>query len=347
MSKKYIIPIFIPHKGCPFDCIYCNQKIISGQIEDMTLEKMTAIVSEFVFPEKNNISAETDGESYVEIAFYGGSFTGIEKEEQIGFLKKANEYIKQNKVDGIRLSTRPDYINREILDYLKYYNVKTIELGVQSMDEEVLGKSSRGHSCEDVIAASNLIKEYEIELGIQTMIGLPGDTREKALYTAQQVILLKPKVVRIYPTLVIKGTFLEKMYLSGDYAPLSLDEAVDISAQLLDLYEKNDINVIRLGLQPTDSINESNDVVAGPFHPAFRQLAQAKLALNKIEKCIADNTLFTQKNIVIHTSAKNISNVIGQKRSNINYLKKKYNFDNIMVKDDAASYNEIYVTILT
>jgi len=337
MSVRHVvIPIFVPHKGCPFDCIYCNQKTISGQTEEMTEEKMRQIVDA-------HLSSIREG-TYVEIGFYGGSFTGIEKEQQLSFLKTANEYIAQNKVKGIRLSTRPDYINEEILDYLKEHNVSTIELGVQSLDEEVLEKSCRGHKADDVFASSALIKRYGNNLGIQTMIGLPGSTREKDCLTAQKVVELSPQIVRIYPTLVIRGTYLEKMYYAGLYTPLRIEEATDLCAELLDLYESNKIKVIRMGLQATDNINEGSDVVAGPFHPAFRQLVESKLMLNRIEKAIAENGLEGEKRIALITGEKNISNVVGQKRSNIDYLKHKYGFSDVIVRAVEGLGNKIKVS---
>lgn len=322
-NRHIVIPIFVPHKGCPFDCIYCSQKKISGQTEDMTIEKMTEII------ERHLETASSD--SFVEIGFYGGSFTGIDKDEQIEFLMAANKYISANKVSSIRLSTRPDYIDEEILDYLKKYNVRTIELGVQSMDDSILKTSCRGHNTEDVIKASVLIKESDFNLGIQTMIGLPGDSREKDMETAEKVIELKPDIVRIYPVLVIKDTYLETMYNDGRYKPINLDEAVEICAELLDLYEKNDINVIRIGLQPTDNINENMDVVAGPFHPAFRQLVESRRILKQLIKQIEEKKLYRYKDILIAVPEKSISDVIGQKRANIDFLKRKFGFNTVKI----------------
>ncbi|HOM02610.1 MAG TPA: radical SAM protein [Acetivibrio sp.] len=331
--KHIVIPIFIPHKGCPFDCIYCNQKYISGQKDDMTEDKMISIIESHIGSAGEN--------AYIEIGFYGGSFTGIEREEQYRYLETANKYIKQGKVKSIRLSTRPDYITGEILDYLEKYNVKTIELGVQSLDNEVLQKTCRGHSVEDVYNASALIKQRGFTLGIQTMIGLPGDNREKALRTAERVVGIKPDILRIYPTLVIKGTYLEKMYIRGEYIPLELDEAVELCAELLYIYEKNNINVIRIGLQPTESINEGGDVIAGPFHPAFRQLVESRMALYAIEKMIMEKNLSKKDTLVICTSKKEISNVIGQGRKNVEYLRKKYGYDKIIVREYNVGH-EIY-----
>lgn len=333
--KHAVIPIFIPHKGCPFDCIYCNQKTISGQKDDVTSEQIKQIIEGHLL--------SIDNAADIEIGFYGGSFTGIDKNQQIEYLKIANEYIYNGRIGGIRLSTRPDYISKEILEYLVQYNVKIVELGVQSFDEDVLAKSCRGHSSEDVYKACKLIKESGINLGIQTMIGLPGDNVEKDLYTAAETIKLSPALVRIYPTLVIRNTYLEKMYLNNKYNPLSIDDAVDLCAQILDMYRKNGINVIRIGLQPTDTIQEGMDVVAGPFHPAFRQLVEARLALQLMDEYIKKNNLADSKAIEIYTGNNNISNVVGQKKSNIKYLKGKYKYDSIRVKADQSLGAEIII----
>ena len=224
--KTYNIPIFVPHRGCPFDCVFCNQKRITGTQKEVTADDVHNIIGEYLktLPSKNR---------RIEAAFFGGSFTGIPINEQSELLAAANEYLKKGDIDGIRLSTRPDYIDKEILDNLLKYGVTTIELGVQSMDDSVLKSSNRGHTRKDVINAVRLIKEYSFTLGLQMMTGLPGDTDEKSLYTADEIIKLKPDIVRIYPTLTIKDTFLEKMYLTGKYQPQSVDEAVNLAKQLL------------------------------------------------------------------------------------------------------------------
>ncbi len=327
-----VIPVFVPHKGCPFDCIYCNQKTISGQVTEAGEADIRKTIEEYL---------HTSRDAFVEIGFYGGSFTGISKEEQQWYLEIGLSYIKSGKVKQMRLSTRPDYIDYDILDFLSGYGVKTIELGAQSLDNQVLNSSNRGHDMETVVKASKMIRKKGFSLGIQTMIGLPGDTEEKALNTAKTVISMAPDIVRIYPTLVIRDTFLQNMYETGKYTPLSLEEAVDISARLLELYEENNINVIRIGLQPTESISETGEVVAGPFHPAFRQLVQSRLMRNKLEKYFRENELFNIKEINIECSPKNISNIIGQKRENLRKIMDEFSIGNIKViaKDKVDSFN--------
>jgi histone acetyltransferase (RNA polymerase elongator complex component) len=323
LLKNMVIPSFIPHKGCPFDCIYCNQKTISGQTQEIKISEIHDIITSYV-------KSAPKG-AHIEVGFYGGSFTGIEKEQQITYLKAANAFIATGDIAGIRLSTRPDYINIQILEYLKEYGVKTIELGVQSLDDEVLKLSNRGHNREIVFKSSKLIKDAGFELGIQTMIGLPGDTKEKDLSTLEGVIQLSPQIVRIYPTLVIKNTYLENLFYKGDYTPLTLKNAVDICSDLLDMYESNGINVIRIGLQPTESINEGMDIVAGPFHPAFRQLVESKSLLKKIENLILQKNIKQDDKFEIQTREKYLSSIVGQKKENINYLKKKYGFKDINI----------------
>jgi histone acetyltransferase (RNA polymerase elongator complex component) len=220
--------------------------------------------------------------SIVEISFFGGTFTAIDKDLQIELLKAAKEYKDRGDINYIRLSTRPDFIDDSILSYLKEYGVDIIELGVQSMDESVLFLSGRGHSRDSVVYASKLINEYGFTLGHQMMLGLPGDTEKKDIDTLKELLLLKPKLLRIYPSLVIKDTPMEKMYINKTYSPYSLDKAVKISAKLLKIAYRNNINVIRVGLQPTEEINEGKDLVAGPFHPAFRELAEGYLYFSSI-----------------------------------------------------------------
>ena len=206
MSKEYVIPVFVPHLGCPNDCIFCNQKSISGQKKNITKEEAKKTIDNFL----ENIKEK---DSKKEIAFFGGSFTGIDEEQQEELLQIAYEYIKNGQVESIRISTRPDYINKEILKRLKKYKVKTIELGVQSANDYILGRANRGHTFKDVEKASKLIRWYGFNLGHQMMVGLPESSRIDEINTAKALIKLKPKMIRIYPVLVIKGTKLEKEYI--------------------------------------------------------------------------------------------------------------------------------------
>lgn len=216
------------------------------------------------------------------MAYFGGNFTGISIKEQEEFLKLIQPYIKKGRISGIRISTRPDYIEKEILDLLKKYNVSSIELGAQSLDDEVLIQSGRGHTLLDIVTASKLIIEAGFSLGLQMMIGLPGDTKEKSIYTAKKIIELGAENTRIYPTLVIKETQLENLYKAGKYVPLSLEEAVSWSKELLILFEQAKVKVLRLGLHPSEGLLSGTDLVAGPFHPSFRELVLTEIWADKL-----------------------------------------------------------------
>ena len=323
MKKEYIIPIFVPHLGCPNDCTFCNQKKISGQTKNVKAEDVKNTIEYYL----NNFK---DDNKYIEVAFFGGSFTGIDVDKQKELLSVAYEYIKNKKIDSIRISTRPDYINKEILKMLKSYGVKTIELGVQSTNDYILNKSKRGHTFEDVKKASKLIRKNGFILGHQMMVGLPESTRQDEINTAKDLIKLKPKIVRIYPVLVIKGTQLEKDYESGEYTPLTVEQAVETAKDLLVLFNKKKINVIRIGLQNTNEITDPNSkksqVVAGPYHPAFRQLVESRLwydkIANEIKKVNANVT-----HIQIDVNPSDINNAVGHKRINIEKINDTYNTD--------------------
>ena len=323
MKKEYIIPIFVPHLGCPNDCTFCNQKKISGQTKNVKAEDVKNTIEYYL----NNFK---DDNKYIEVAFFGGSFTGIDVDKQKELLSVAYEYIKNKKIDSIRISTRPDYINKEILKMLKSYGVKTIELGVQSTNDYILNKSKRGHTFEDVKKASKLIRKNGFILGHQMMVGLPESTRQDEINTAKDLIKLKPKIVRIYPVLVIKGTQLEKDYESGEYTPLTVEQAVETSKDLLVLFNKKKINVIRIGLQNTNEITDpsSNEsqVVAGPYHPAFRQLVESRLwydnIANEIKKVNSNVS-----HIQIDVNPSDINNAVGHKRINIKKINDTYNTD--------------------
>ena len=340
MSKKeYIIPIFIPFLGCPHDCAFCNQVKITNYKDNINKENTIRQINQYLsyFPKNENLK---------EIAFFGGSFTGLDEKVMISYLEIALNYKKKGIIDRIRLSTRPDYINNSILDILKKYEVDVIELGIQSLDNEILNANERGHSKEDSIMASKLIKDYGFKLGHQIMPGLYKDSFDKAIQTGLESIKINPDMVRIYPTLVIKDTKLEKLYKECLYKPLSLDEAIEISSRLYMIYSYKKIPVIRIGLQPTENINEKKDVVAGPFHPSIRQLVETNIHKIYLEELI--NKYGLKNKIKIHISNRDISIIAGNKKANKNYFYKKYgliiNFENdennfIEYEDKKISYD--------
>jgi len=287
-------------------------------------------------------------ESYIEVAFYGGSFTGIETELQDKLLAAAYDYIKAKKIHAIRISTRPDYIDRKILKRLKKYKVKTIELGVQSTNNYILEKCRRGHTYEDVIKASKLIRRYGFTLGHQMMIGLPDSTEQDDLKTAKDLIKLKPKIVRIYPVLVIKGTELENEYNRGEYEPLTVNQAVERCKELCYLFGKKKINVIRIGLQNTDTIcspnNSTSEVVAGPYHETFRQLVESSIYYDTIvDKIKKFNTRVKEVEIIVNPQ--NVNNVVGYKKENITKLKEMYDVDVVIKQDIKHAVDKIDVII--
>ncbi len=342
MKKQYIIPIFVPHLGCPNDCVFCNQKSISGQQKMITTNDVKDTIEFYL---KNF----RDKDAKVEVAFFGGSFTGIDVGKQKEFLQTAYEYIKQGKVDSIRISTRPDYIDKETLKRLKKYKVETIELGVQSTNDYILKQSNRGHTFEDVKKASRLIRWYGFKLGHQMMVGLPESTRIDEINTAKELIKLKPKMVRIYPVLVIKNTKLQRDYESGKYTPLSVVQAVETCKELVKMFSKKNIEIIRIGLQNTDSITdpskEESEVVAGPYHPAFRQLVESGIwydaIVDKIKKLNAK-----VKKVEVTVNPHDANNVIGHKRENIEKLKELYTLDLIVKQDQNIKPGKIKIEIL-
>lgn len=323
MKKEYIIPIFVPHLGCPHKCTFCDQTKISGQQKQVTSNDVKNTIEYYLSNFKDEIK-------YVEVAFFGGSFTAIDEKVQNELLEAANEYIEDGRVQSIRISTRPDCIDKDILKRLKKYNVKTIELGVQSTNDYILDRCQRGHTFADVKKASKLIRWYGFTLGHQMMVGLPESTKLDELNTAKDLIKLKPKIVRIYPVLVIKGTKLEEEYKNGEYTPLTVEQAVERSKELMQLFNNAKIEVIRLGLQNTEEISdpnkESSEVSAGPYHPAFRQLVESSIWYDAIvEEIKKFNTKVMQVKII--ANPENVNNIIGHKKENMLKLKETYEVD--------------------
>lgn len=263
-----------------------------------------------------------DKDADVEIAFFGGSFTAIDIDIQKSLLSVAKEYVEKGLVKDIRMSTRPDCIDEDILSMLKEYKTSVIELGVQSLDEKVLLDSIRGHQSEIVYKSSKMIKNSGIKLGLQMMIGLPADTEEKCIFTAKKFVELKPDCVRVYPTLVVKDTGLEKLMEQNKYNPFTLEESVNIVKKVLVLFYVNNINVIRVGLQATDDIQIGKAVLAGPYHPAFRELVEADMIKDYLEFVILQNKNIKQ--MLVKSNKKNISKIIGNKKTNVKYMEEKF-----------------------
>jgi len=342
MKKQYIIPVFVPHLGCPNDCIFCNQKAISGKKKMITKEEIEETIEFYL----KNIK---DKDAKIEVAFFGGSFTGIDVEKQEEFLQVAYEYIKQGKIQSIRISTRPDYINKAILKRLKKYKVETIELGVQSTNDYILRRANRGHSFEDVKKASKLIRWYGFKLGHQMMVGLPESTRLDEINTAKELIKLKPKMVRIYPVLVIKNTKLEKEFLEEKYTPLTVVQAVETCKELVSMFNNKKIEVIRVGLQNTEEITEPNtegsEVIAGPYHPAFRQLVESGLWYDTIVSKIKQLNVKVKK-VRVLVNPQDVNNVVGHKRENIDKIKDMYTLDLIVKQDSNIKQGKLELEVI-
>lgn len=315
--KKGNISIFIPHLGCPHKCSFCNQNTITGKQTQPTCDDVDNAVK---------TALKHKGYKY-EIAFFGGSFTAIDRDYMVSLLKTAYKYVEDSSVDGIRISTRPDCIDEEILDILKKYGVTSIELGAQSMDDEVLKANYRGHSSEDVINASKLIKSYGFELGLQMMTGLYLDTDEKAISTAEKIIELKPDTVRIYPTVVLKGTYLAKLYEDEVYKPQNVDDAANLCTKLVPMFENAGIRVIRLGLHSSPELKKN--MIAGAFHDSFGEIVKSRYMLNKILK-------YNPGNYEIMVNSRSVSQLKGQQKRNIYFLMEEgYNIK-VTVNDKVA-----------
>jgi histone acetyltransferase (RNA polymerase elongator complex component) len=263
-------------EACPFQCIFCDQEKISGRKEAPSAEEVDFILNRNLktIPRKN---------TEVEVGFFGGTFTGLPYEKQKSYFDAVLPFITNGKICGIRLSTRPDFITPEKLDLLKKYPVKTIELGAQSMDDDVLRKSGRGHSSRNTEIASRMILDAGFLLGLQMMIGLPGDTQEKSLATAKKIVELGASETRIYPVIVIKNTPLEKLYQDGRFIPLELDEAIARTKKVAAIFDRSGVKIIRIGLHPSEGLLNRNDYVAGPFHTSFRELVTTSVWADRFQ----------------------------------------------------------------
>lgn len=325
--KHYNIPIFINHIGCPNSCVFCSQKKINGVETDTLPSDVLKGVEEYL--------EYLPKESEIEVAFFGGTFTGLSYSLQREYLEVVKPFIDSGKIKGIRLSTRPDYIDEKILIQLKKYGVTTIELGVQSLDQKVLDLTERAYEVERVYKSVELIKKFGFKIGIQLMLGLPGADFQSDYETAKKTVFLKPDMVRIYPSLVLSETKMERMYLDGEYKPYTLEEAVEIGTKIYALIEKNRIKIIRVGLQPSEDLREDGVIIAGPFHPAFRDLIEGK-----IYSILLDGIFKTgEEKAIIFANEKNLSKIVGNKGIN----KKRYGLKLEIHMDNKVPLNQILI----
>ena len=307
--KHANISIFVPHNGCPNNCSFCNQKAISGQSKSATAQD--------VFNAVNVALSHNCNPKNTEIAFFGGSFTAIEREQMVSLLTAAKCLLDRYGFAGIRVSTRPDFIDDEVLSLLKKYGVTSIELGAQSMCDDVLALNRRGHTAEDVRRASGIIKNYGFSLGLQMMTGLYGSNFEKDYFTAQEIIKLHPETVRIYPTVVLKNTYLAELFENGEYLPPNAEGTVPFAAHLLTEFEKEGIRVIKLGLHSSETVE--GDMIAGAYHPAFRELCEGYIFLDKIQEKLKSKD--TGKEYTVFVSKKSLSKAKGLNKRNEKALK--------------------------
>lgn len=312
MSHNHVnIPIFLPQLACPHQCIFCNQNHISSQNHIPTVTETKAII------ERNLATIPKNYD--VQVAFFGGSFTGLPIALQESYLQVVQPFIKNGVITSIRLSTRPDYISDEILQMLKKYHVNDIELGAQSTNDEVLHRSGRGHTRKAIQIASEKINSYGFSLGLQMMLGLPGDSYEIALQTAYDIIQFGAKTTRIYPTLVVADTPLATLFTKGKYKPLSINEAVIWTKDIYKLFIANNITILKVGLHPNEDFSSNKYLLAGPFHPSFKELVLSELWKDKLTAIPK-----RENNLSIFVSKEEINNAIGYKSSNKQLLQNQY-----------------------
>ncbi len=332
MGHRHVnIPVFVPELSCPHQCVFCNQNKITGKsfVPDPTDINQTI---------EQHLSTIDKDNTTVEVAFFGGNFTGIPVDLQLSYLREANKYISAGSVNEIRISTRPDFIDHKSLLRLKEYNVKTIELGAQSFDNGVLNKSGRGHTAEQTREAAKLVKEYGFNLGLQMMVGLPGDTPQKAFETAKEIIALGANNTRIYPVIVIKDTYLEKIYLDGTYKALTIDEAVNTVKPIYKLFTAAGITILRVGLHPSEGILFGNEFIAGPYHVSFREMVITEIWYDKF---MAEIDFTFGGRLEIYTRENSKNSAAGFKAVNKKRLLEK--FDTVkFCTDNTLAQNDCY-----
>ena len=336
MKKHANIPIFIPHYGCPNACVFCNQVRITGKPS----------FTEYDVRKEIDTALKTLGDTItdVEIAFFGGSFTAIPRNEMLTLLKISDEYLKAGSISSVRLSTRPDAIDEEILTVLKSHGVGTIELGIQSTSPDVLSICKRGHTAEHSEKACKLIKKHGFNLIGQMMIGLPCSTLQDELKTAQDIINFGADGARIYPTVVLEGTELSRMEKSGSYIPLTVEDATERCAHVLDLFSENSVQVIRIGLCANEILE--NEASRKSYHAAIGELVRARVFRKRMEALIDLHTNLEGCNIIFAVPKGKISQAMGQKKSNVEYLKKKFRLNSVkIIEDELLSEFDVFIDI--
>lgn len=320
-NPPLIIPVFLPNLGCPERCVFCNQKAVAPEVPSPSRVRELLETSLHRFP--------ADRTRHRQVAFYGGSFTAISEEDQIAYLREVQPFLSTGEIDSVRISTRPDALGERALALLKAHGVKTVEIGAQSMIDEVLRLSHRGHSAEEASSAVRRLKSQDFEVGIHLMIGLPGDVIERFLQSLDRVIRLKPDFLRIHPTLVLRDAPLEVLWREGRYSPLSLEEAVQWVKLGLGRLEAASVPVARISLQPTKELDAS--YLAGPYHPAFHQLVDSEVFFDMAARLLEAHGGAAEPTFLCHPSE--VSNVRGQRNRNIQRLRERFGIESILVKE--------------
>ena len=335
-ARQTIIPLFVPHVGCPNDCVFCNQRRISGAVRPITADEVSSAIEQG--------AAITSNEVQRQLAFYGGSFTAIPVAEQEALLGAAQPYLADGTLASIRLSTRPDAIDEETLLRLRRFGVRTVELGAQSMDDTVLQLSGRGHTAEQVARAARLVKEYGFELILQMMTGLPGDENgEASVATAHRIAALQPDGVRIYPTVIVKDTALYDQWQAGMYEEHTVEAAVAVCARIVPVFEQAGIPVIRLGLNPTEDLSHG-DAAGGAYHPAMGELVRSRMMLERARALLQGAE--RGSSVVIEVGKGKISQMIGQKRCNIIALQAEFGLRELKIRELSRKSDEIFVKFI-
>ena len=328
-QKPFIIPVFIPHSGCPHRCAFCNQETITGEKRLISpIETLRADIDRY-------LRYKGARRTFSQVAFYGGNFLGLSPDRIRFLLETVQPFLQTGRIDSIRFSTRPDTITEDRLNLLKEYPVQTIELGVQSMDDRVLDRVQRGHRAVDTERAVFRLKAGPYEVGLQVMVGLPGEDEASCLFTGKRTAALLPDFVRIYPTVILKNSLLAKWYHEGTYTPLTLKKAVLRSKHLYRIFEEENIPVVRMGLQPTNEMTLGKSILEGPHHPAFGELVYSALFFDKALEAISAMGRLPEK-IELKVHPKNVSKMRGHRNNNLKKLSQQFGIESIRVLSDSS-----------
>lgn len=337
-EKPFIVPVFLPNIGCPHKCVFCDQCAITGVKQKIpSPEYMGLHINRFLNYKRRN-------RRLVQISFFGGNFLGLKIDFIKSLLHEATKFVIAGRVDSIRFSTRPDTIDYERLDILKEFPVTTVEIGAQSMDDMVLSLSERGHTSSDTEKAVSILKKKNYEIGIQMMIGLPGDNGAVSLYSAKKIAALSPDFVRIYPTLVLKNTILSRWYKEGKYTPLSLEQCITLVKDIYLIFKEKKIQVIRMGIQASERFERQETILAGPYHPAFGHLVHSEIFLDKASSIIESEEIDCRDSVGIKVYPRSVSKMRGIKNFNIKTLEKRFNIKSLeIIPDYSLAEDEVTV----